>query len=439
MACMATIYPPALLGHDEQELLNNSGLPAAAWVQQLRVVPAPTVNDPTGAKLQAIMGDAPQSVCKLINRRAYRQTSAEIYDEPPGECADVPGVNGKVLRAVAFLGREIPKVKRLEDIPQFNEETGQSTKWVDIFATGVYGGKIYRASDLEDMKRNHGLLSGAGVDPSKFSEAASGACCRVFMEAPGDSPMDELRKKLIALGMPAETVNAMDDTALAEFAKACAGLAGGATPAPTDTDTDTPPASPNLAMNGDGPPMTQPKPDDPLKKPDQYSEDAVVKRVLAALGGADKLGQQALDRVKQMDKDIALRTYGEKARSLVKSGKIAPSVNQGDLIQSIAADMAGTVKLTKFGDKEMSLDAKFGLLLDRLASQETLPLEERAPSGDVRTFSESQKAAEVNKVKAHYERHSETFRKMGTSQETFVKAYEFQAVDGMTAAEYCGE
>lgn len=450
---MSQVFPPAILGHDEQELLKNSGHPAAAWVHECRVINSPTPDDPNAKKFQCRMGDAPGSVARLINRRAYRKTSAEIYDEPPDGCR-IPNVKGKVLRAVAFLGREIPRVKRLEDIPQFNEKTGASTDWVDVFATGTYDGVKYTPTDLEDMARNYKLLCNAGINPSKFSEsgrgAAAGACRRVFMDTPapaqGATDMDELRQKLIAAGMPQDVVTAMDDAALQAFAQACASFAAPAAAAPEGGAT-TP-----AATNGDGGPMSQ-GPETKVTAPvaagatptdaKTYAEieSRVTRAVLAGLKQSGTSAEALAARMQDIDQTSRRRVFSEKAEHLIKSGKIAPSVNEGDLILSIALDLDST-KLRKFGDGDKSLEARFSLLLDRLAGQTLPKIGEKAPSGEVdaRKFSEKQKDAEVEKVTAFYRKHSDRFAVTGTDEATYVGAFKHLQKDrAATAEDYTGE
>lgn len=433
---MATIFPPAILGHDEQDLLKNSGLPAAAWVHDTRVVPDP--KRPGEFKFQAMMGEAAPVVAQLINQRAYRKTSAEIYDEPPRGCHSVPGVSGKVLRAVAFLGGEQPKVKTLDDIPRFNDK-GQSTDWVDIFATGEYDGHVYGKADLEDMQRNHKLLCNAGVSPAKFGEIGA-AGRRIFMESKGGQPMEELRKKLIEAGMPEAVVTAMDDTALQAFAQSCAAFA--ATPTGGNASTGTTPST--TAGEGGGPAVASTgtgmggmsggkEPDGDEKK----FSDGIVKQVLQALKVSGNAGEAAAARIKEIDAGTARRLFSDKVKVLLASGKIAPSVNEGGLIESIAADLATGTTLSKFGDKELSLEARFGLLIDRLEAQKPVPLSERAPSGKPQTYSESTTA--IAKVEDHYDRFSDNFAKIGTSKETYVNGFKVLMTRGTTAEEYTGE
>lgn len=107
---------PVVLGHEEtQEFLERTDLPAAGWPSRVWVKP---YRDPrTGAVegiLKADFAEVPAQIAGLINSRAYRKVSAEIYDDFRD---DFGHSHGKALRRVSLLGGEIPKVKRLADIP----------------------------------------------------------------------------------------------------------------------------------------------------------------------------------------------------------------------------------------------------------------------------------------------------------------------------------
>jgi hypothetical protein len=98
--------PPIKLGHGEgQELLKNDGLPAGGYVAKIYRV---------GDEIFADLVDVPKKLSNLIEKRAYSKVSAEIYHkfEHPTTKENI----GKVLRAVALLGSDIPAVKGLGDI-----------------------------------------------------------------------------------------------------------------------------------------------------------------------------------------------------------------------------------------------------------------------------------------------------------------------------------
>jgi hypothetical protein len=77
--------------------------------------------------LKAGLKDVPPGIAGLIANRQYDRCSAEIYDEdarPEG----LPGT-GKVFRALALLGGDLPKVKTLADLPEpiYHSERGRRT------------------------------------------------------------------------------------------------------------------------------------------------------------------------------------------------------------------------------------------------------------------------------------------------------------------------
>ena len=95
---------PIKIGHsDKQELLEAEGLPAAGWITHLYRV---------GSKLAADIEDVPEEVFRLLQAKAYRNVSAEVWEKVRyGE-----RTYENVLAAVAFLGAELPAVTTLGDI-----------------------------------------------------------------------------------------------------------------------------------------------------------------------------------------------------------------------------------------------------------------------------------------------------------------------------------
>jgi len=96
--------PMAVLGHSEdQNMLKESGLPAAGWLSNLRQI---------GKRLVGDFKDVPKLIAPLLKNGAYKKKSIELYPN-----FDYNGNNLKtVLRRVAFLGFDIPKIKGLGDI-----------------------------------------------------------------------------------------------------------------------------------------------------------------------------------------------------------------------------------------------------------------------------------------------------------------------------------
>ena len=141
------VNPPLVaLGHDEnQDLLAKAGLPAAGWVSNLKI---------QGNKLLADLKDVPQKVSQAIQNKAYKFVSAEIYP------AFVKGSEnvGKVLRRIAILGADIPRIKSLNEIlARYDESISDpQTIW-----TGV------NTMDIEKLKKD---LETAQAEAKKFSE-----------------------------------------------------------------------------------------------------------------------------------------------------------------------------------------------------------------------------------------------------------------------------
>lgn len=107
------IKPTMVIGHSEdQKLLQDSGLHAAGWMDEVRKV---------GSKLVASFKDVPKVIADLINKGAYKRISSEIYSNFEDK--------GFALRRVALLGGEIPEVKTLQDVAALYADTGETT-WI---------------------------------------------------------------------------------------------------------------------------------------------------------------------------------------------------------------------------------------------------------------------------------------------------------------------
>ncbi len=100
----AGIPPYLKLGHSgKQKLLQEDGLPAAGWVENVYV---------SGQKLMADFAHIPKKIYDLIKTKAYRKVSCEIYWNAKVNEKTYP----KLLGAVALLGANTPGVMNLNDI-----------------------------------------------------------------------------------------------------------------------------------------------------------------------------------------------------------------------------------------------------------------------------------------------------------------------------------
>ena len=156
----AKLRVPLVIGHEEdQELLERTDIPAAGWVDSVKR---------DGNKLVASVKGVPKVAKEALARKAFRTVSSEIYrDFPDGDGKK----SGAVLRRVALLGGEIPKVKTLEDIGKlYKGEEGYDIPRLEIFQAGTYNGDTWTEKDLDDMVTNFKSLT---VEPDKHSELAS--------------------------------------------------------------------------------------------------------------------------------------------------------------------------------------------------------------------------------------------------------------------------
>ena len=98
------IRPFLKLGHnDEQRMLHQDGLPAAGWIDNLKRV---------GNKLVADFIDLPEKIFTLIENKAFRRVSSEIFwnIEYDGK------LYKRMLAGVALLGADTPGVGILGEI-----------------------------------------------------------------------------------------------------------------------------------------------------------------------------------------------------------------------------------------------------------------------------------------------------------------------------------
>jgi hypothetical protein len=241
------LRPPLVLGHEEeQEFLENSGWPAAGWIKRLYTEddkcpqcqgkgevdtedgkgPAECPKCQGTGELRFLRGDAgeiPRPIAKLINSRAYRQQSAEIYDDFEHNGQHY----GKTLRRLALLGGELPQVKDLRDFPrvgyceswprqaaceifsevrpmqQFDQEPGEKAMWA----------KVDGQSTDEDHSRNKsGYRYNKGKMKGNWAE--------------GDGmDRDAMINELLEHGFQREVLDGMSDEQLAESLRVCGALA----------------------------------------------------------------------------------------------------------------------------------------------------------------------------------------------------------------------
>jgi hypothetical protein len=335
---------PAVLGHEEsQEWLDRSDLPAAAWAEAL-------YRD--GDTLEADLGDIPPKVARLLKGKAYRTVSAEVYDAPPeGVPGDRPeilrwlkrrGINieqalaearewapreherqeterqrqieagadesqvrrvdpidtlidqrlrshlGKMLRRVAFLGGEIPQIKRLEDIPDvegYAEDGPAPDVVVTLQNTTAY--PVPRQGSWAVFSEIH-----------RHCDECRGTCAA---HSEGDMNRDEMLQALGDLGYDTASFEGLADDVLAEILRGAEGLSNQANeveedgitaeePAPEEMDDMPPDAAggvelPPEEMEDDTPLVVGDDPDNPEAMSDDGDEDDEPTEDMAEDGG----------------------------------------------------------------------------------------------------------------------------------------------------------
>src|SRR5262245_42425456 len=118
--------PPLKAGHEHgQEAAGTMkrlfGAPALGYVERIFI---------RGGKLLADIRDVPRRFADLIDKGAYKRVSAEIYWNYKNE--HTGAVFPRVLKAIAFLGAQIPALTNLKAIESlFSDEYGREFRVYD--------------------------------------------------------------------------------------------------------------------------------------------------------------------------------------------------------------------------------------------------------------------------------------------------------------------
>ena len=119
---------PAKLGHDDdQAFAKMAGLPSIGWARKVIA---------RGKDLFADFTQVPAVVAEAIRKGRYRHVSSEIYN--PTQTAENFGdaVKGFTLRAVAFLGADIPVVKGMNPLMLGEQRAFCAAEGSQIFMEG---------------------------------------------------------------------------------------------------------------------------------------------------------------------------------------------------------------------------------------------------------------------------------------------------------------
>lgn len=179
---------PSKLGHDDsQTFAKLNGLPAVGWVSRVFR---------KGASLFADFVDVPKLVADAIQKKLYNSVSSEIYLDEHAKREF--GVKGPVLRAVAWLGADVPKVKGMSPLAALMDDAEDEVAIVKLEDEPAgklmvpanrhpYGAlvKVNGGSDLHVVHAIHadGTYSTHGLrDPNKYEQFVPHDSCVLLTE-----------------------------------------------------------------------------------------------------------------------------------------------------------------------------------------------------------------------------------------------------------------
>lgn len=458
---------PAVLGHEEtQEFLDRSDLPAAAWCDRVYT---------RGGKLLSDWSNVPPKVAKLLNRKAYRRVSAEVYDEPP---EGIPG-QGKMLRRVAFLGGEIPQVKSLDDIPTVEEHAERGERFRPVVTkfsearrrpragTWVVFGEVrpMNRDDMLQMLARHGvdvevcrdcpdqvLAEMLRVIDSKADAAASGMGGNDVNPTQSGNPVaqvdDDDRANLVEDDVPEpkddDEREAMKSQALKMFDRVrkmmdkCGYKMAEAGKFPENS-------SPDLAQMADassyfqavkpqGSGQTGPASDSQVTGTSgegiKFSERQVRKIVAAAVDQVRREFGGIREQTEQLAANTKRANITKFCETMVQAGKVAPAeLDPGDpknprptlIDRLMRADARTTVHKFSENGKEVKL-TELDLQMREIETRPQLVrFGERLKGGGAMAGRGTD--AEVEKVEAHFEQFREQFERHGTKREDLVSGF----------------
>ena len=178
---------PSKLGHDDaQTFAKINGLPAVGWVSRVFR---------KGASLFADFVDVPKLVAEAIQKKLYNSVSSEIYLDEHAKREF--GVKGPVLRAVAWLGADVPKVKGMTPLAALMGDSESEVAIVRLEEESKlmvpanrhpYGAlvKVNGGADVHVVHAIHadGTYSTHGLrDPNKYEQFVPHDKCQLLTEA----------------------------------------------------------------------------------------------------------------------------------------------------------------------------------------------------------------------------------------------------------------
>lgn len=437
---------PAVLGHpEEQEKLEESDLPAAAWANALRVKRAPQQGNPDRHVLEADLEKLPPAIRRLLKGRRYATVSAEIYDEPP---EGIPG-KGKMLRRIAFLGGDIPQDKTIADIPVPEEHSERGATYRATVLTFREAtprparGTFEVFSEVRPMDRQAMIqaLADHGCDTSVLTDAVPDEALAEMLrlcdakdndqeageydeeegqedmsaydESKLEEPRDEPHREKLA-----EKFRAMGKFAAAGLRKYCGDKMD---------DQAMPPDAMGAAKADEEGGAAMPQQPKKTTVTHQFSEAdtrRVIREEIAA--ALKKEVQGSIDELTKFREDYAASEKLKGTESAVdlriKAGRLPPSEREHTIALLMGMDAKRVEKFSEGGKvKQMTAYDRFLHMIDQRPTLFTERFKGAAADGKAGT--PGGEDAEVQKVKDTFERFSESFPR-GTKVETLVKGFE---------------
>ncbi len=169
--------PPAKLGHDpNQKFAQKSGLPAVGWVSRLTRA---------GKSLFADFTDVPAQFAELVEAGGYKKRSAEIWRDIEFNGTTYP----LVLKAVSWLGADVPAVSGMSDMVELYEDDDvrATTEFatVDVEELMDMSHKevrnyVHKALEREFPYPNYDDMGGMSYPEGATGESPSCYICEMF-------------------------------------------------------------------------------------------------------------------------------------------------------------------------------------------------------------------------------------------------------------------
>lgn len=369
-------------GHEEdQSLLKNTGLPSFGKADRLRVV---------GDKLVADFSEMPIRVAQLVNQRAYRRVSAEIYADSKPSGIDAKGM---ILKRVAFLGGEMPHLKNLLDLPMayVPEDEPQAQRWPTTIRPSA--------------------------DATPFSETSAGTVV-CFSEVVRMN-RDELIKALVALNVKREVAELCSDQVMAEWLQSlqeCQAQAQAQAQAQQQQEESAEPQEP---MEGN---EMEPNKDDakgkeaPVAKPvdvNNFAEE-ISKAIEQALAPHRKAIDEANDAAKRLRVETAVQKFSDRIMPWELDATAGLPTLKDQLYK-----LDDTDKCHKFAENGVTLE-----LSDFEAALKILEKRPVNTSKEIIRQGNDSGPDRKAQVLAYAERHRADWESFGQTPEMFVETWE---------------